>query len=172
MSVRRSIVLGFAIALLLAGCQGEPEPRVEPTSSESSSAIDPSEQPEPQTAEEFIDEWFRLGTEMQNTGSTEEFRAASHNCRPCDEFAESVEQIYRAGGFIQIDSEEVVSTQPLRGRPANRPEFVVKVRASPTSYKESSTAENTSLPGGLNTYEVSLVKRPQGWAISTYLDRS
>lgn len=174
MSVRRSAALLLVAPLLLAGCQDEPEPQFEPTPTESSSPTDPesSEQPVAQTAEEFIDEWFRLGTEMQNTGETAPFRSVSRGCEPCDSFADDVERVYAAGGFIRIDAERVIYTELLPGRPGNRPEYLVRVRSTPTTYKEGESSEQGSFPGGVNTYELTLALRSGEWVTANYLDRS
>ena len=67
MSVRRSAALALIAALVLAGCQDEPEPRFEPTPSHSSSPTDPeTDEPEAQTAQRFIREWVALQRDMQN----------------------------------------------------------------------------------------------------------
>jgi hypothetical protein len=165
MSVRRSIVLGFAVAVLLAGCQGTPEPKVEPTASESSSEADPSEQPEPQTAEEFIDEWFAVNTAMQNSGETDEFRAMSPHCRPCNRLADQVTGFYDAGGFVRIKDQEVQNVKAL-----SRTEFLVTVDAAPTEYRESADAELERLGGGPTEYRMILKRAEEGWVVAHYYD--
>ena len=107
MSVRRSaapaLVAVLVAVLVLAGCQDEPEPRFEPTPSDSSSPTDPetSEEPQAQTAEEFIDEWFDLAVEIQNTGDSEPLLEVSEGCRPCKSLITSVEAIYADGGSVR-----------------------------------------------------------------------
>ena len=115
MSVRRSPRWRCVAALVLAGCQDEPEPRFEPTPSDSSSPTDPetSEEPQAQTAEEFIDEWFRAHTEMQNTGETRAFLGVSAACRPCTSLPTRVYGFYEAGGYVRIETRSVVRCRQL-----------------------------------------------------------
>ena len=141
MSVRRSAALALAAALVLAGCQDEPEPRFEPTPSASSSPTDPetSEEPQAQTAEEFIEEWVDLHTEMQNTGETDAFLEASSGCRPCNKFADRIGAIYAAGGFVKTDGWTVDRTQCVG--PAQQTRCDADVRSSPTEYRDDATSE-------------------------------
>ena len=167
MSVRRTVAALLGAALLLAGCSDDPEPRFQPTDSPSPSESATSAEPEAQTPEEFIREWFSVGTDMQNTGETEAFLALSSNCQPCDAFAEEVADVYATGGYIRIKSERVVDVRRL-GSGA----FIVTVKASPTEFRESANAKLDSFPGGLNEYQVDLAPTGDGWLISDYLDRT
>ena len=165
MSVRRSIVLGFAVAVLLAGCQGEPEPKVEPTPSESSSETDPSEEPKPQTAEEFIEKWFAVNTEMQNSGETDEFRSMSPDCRPCKRLADEVAGFYDAGGFVEIEYQRVRQVRELSDT-----EYLVTVNAAPTKYRESSAGDVKRLGGGPNEYRIVLAHEGNTWTLRDFMD--
>lgn len=167
MSVRRTVAALVGAALLLAGCSGDPEPRFEPPDSPSPSESETSAEPEAQTPEEFIREWFRVGTEMQNTGDTAAFRSLSKDCKPCASFADDVEDVYRAGGYISIESERLLDVKQLASG-----DYVVKVRSSPTEFRESSDAQVDSFPGGVNTYQVALTERDGSWLLADYLDRS
>ncbi len=85
MSVRRTLAAGLAAGLLLAGCTDEPEPEFTPTESPSpspSASESETAEPEAQSPEEFIEEWFDLNLEMQNTGDTRPFLNASRGCVP------------------------------------------------------------------------------------------
>jgi hypothetical protein len=170
MSVRRSIVLGLAGAVLLAGCQGEPEPKVEPTSSESSSAIDPSEQPERQTAEEFVRAWVELHTEMQNTGETKRFESVSVGCQPCESFADRIAAISAAGGYVRTDGWRIESLRCTGS--SGRKRCDAEVVSAPTTYREQERAKEKHLGGG----ELSVVfelRRLQGaWNMVNTLERS
>ena len=167
MSARRTIAALVGAALLLFGCTDDPEPRFEPTTSPSPSGSETSAEPEAQTPEEFIREWFRVGTAMQNTGDTAAFRSLSDDCQPCETFADDVEEVYKAGGYISIESERLLDVKQLGSG-----DYVVKVRSSPTEFRESSDAQVDSFPGGVNTYQVTLAERNGSWMLSDYLDRS
>jgi hypothetical protein len=165
MSVRRSIVLGFVVAVLLAGCQGDPEPKVEPTPSESSSETSPSKDPQPQTAEEFIDEWFDLAVEFQNTGESEALAAVSQDCRPCQSLIDRVERIYKAGGQVRIERMAVTSVRPIAQH-----EYAATVKASQTRVRESANGSTQTIPGNTNEYRVFLTRAGDGWNMSNYHD--
>jgi hypothetical protein len=166
MSVRRSLALALVAALVLAGCQDEPEPRFDPPS-ESSSPSDPatSDEPEAQTAEEFIEEWFRVNTHMQNTGDAEAFLGISPACRPCRDLADQVTGFYRAGGFIRIEFQDVISIRRLSDT-----EFLANVDAATTRYKRSASDKAQTLPGGPNEYRIKLGRVRGTWEMREFMD--
>lgn len=165
MSVRRATAAVLAAGLLLAGCSDDPEPRFDPTESPSPTESSTSAAPEAQSPEDFIREWFELNTEMQNTGETEAFRAASKPCARCEDMAEQVETIYRDGGSISIDGQEVLRVK-VGARSVDQKQFQVTVDASPTRLVEASGQEAQVLPGGRSTYEVTVVRKGDSWAMS------
>lgn len=166
MSVRRSAALALVAALVLAGCQDEPEPRFDPTPSDSSSPTDPeTDEPAAQTAEEFIEEWFRVNTEMQNTGDSAEFRGISPSCRPCTRLAEQVDGFYGAGGYVRIDHQVVRKVTNL-----SRTEYLATVDAAPTEYRTSSESKIQRLEGGQTEYRVILRQRNGSWEMAHYFD--
>lgn len=167
MSVRRTVAALVGAVLLLAGCAGDPEPRFTPTQSPSPTESETSAEPEAQTPEEFIREWFRVGTAMQNTGDTATFRSMSDDCEPCETFADDIEAVYDAGGYISIESERVLDVKQMESG-----DYVVNVRSTPTKFRESSDAQVDSFPGGVNTYQVTLTGRNGSWLLADYLDRS
>ncbi|MEJ7795138.1 MAG: hypothetical protein WKF50_06275 [Nocardioides sp.] len=170
MSVRRAVAALVGTALLLAGCSDDPEPRFTPPSeSPSPTESATSAEPEAQTAEEFIGEWFRVGTEMQNTGETEAFLSLSSDCVACQTFAARVAGIYSAGGFIKIASEEVVRVEPLALSKTLK-QFSVVVDAAPTKYRDSDSSKPASFPGGRNVYRMTLTVEGDTWAVQNYLD--
>ena len=166
MSVRRTVAALAVAALLLAGCSDDPEPRFDPPSeSPSPTESETTAEPEAQTPEEFIREWFELNTEMQNSGETDAFLEASPNCKPCRDLADQVEQFYNAGGFIRVGGQDVTTVDALAGS-----EYSVTVDAAPTEYKESASAKVAMLPGGPNEYRMFLRRNGGSWVMTQYLD--
>lgn len=165
MSVRRTAAAVLAAGLLLVGCSDDPEPRFEPTESPSPTESSSSAAPEAQSPEDFIREWFELNTEMQNTGETKAFLAMSKPCGRCKDMATQVETIYRDGGSIKIDSQEVLSVK-AGARSTNLKQFEVTVVASPTQLVEASGQKTQVLPGGRSTYEVTVLRKGDSWAMN------
>ncbi|MGH3345436.1 MAG: hypothetical protein ACRDO4_00515 [Nocardioides sp.] len=161
MFVRRTAVLAVAAAVLLAGCQDEPEPRFEPTPTESPSESDPSEEPEAQTAEEFIRAWVALDAAMQQTGESSAYLGASANCTPCTDFAMRVEKVYAAGGEIRTDGWRVVSIQELQpGRT-----FRMVAVSSPQVVIAEAGAQEQRYEGGRGTYDIALRRVGDSWKV-------
>lgn len=169
MSVRRTVAALLGAALLLAGCSDDPEPRFQPTNSPSPSESATSADPEAQTPEEFIREWFELNTEMQNSGETEAFLAVSRNCKPCRGLASRVAGIYQAGGSVRLDRQDVTAVKPVSSA-ASLEQFDVTIKASPTLVRETRGSEIQRMPGGPNVYRVTLVQNETLWTMQNLLD--
>jgi hypothetical protein len=162
MSVRRHAAALLAAALLLAACSDDPEPRFAPTEAPSPTESSSSTAPEAQSPEEFIREWVELDNQMTASGETDEFRAASVGCDPCNEYADQVEQIYGAGGFIRTDGRTVTSVEKAELRGA----YELRIESSPTKYKERAGGSVKSLPGGEATLRLVLRKRDGEWIVA------
>ena len=96
MHVRRTLAIALAVPALLAGCSEDPEPTPkipEPTSSSPTPTPTESETPEAESPEDFIRRWVKAGDEMQVTGETAEYSKMSPNCKACQGFVESVEEV-------------------------------------------------------------------------------
>jgi len=168
MSVRRTWAALATAALLLAGCSDDPEPRYEPTESPSPSESETSAEPEAQTPEEFLAEWVVLQRNMQNSGDTEAFLAASKGCESCEETARLVERFYADGGFVKTDGRSILEITTLE---LNKT-YDVRVRSAPTKYKEAANGPLQSFPGGVTTYRVTLRPNGQTWILTDELEVS
>src|SRR6478736_10431719 len=105
MHVRRTLALTLAVPVVLAGCTDDPEPKPkipETTSSSPTPTPTESETPEAESPEDFIRRWVKVGDEMQKTGKTAEYDAMSPNCKACQGFVDSVEEVYGAGGSAEF----------------------------------------------------------------------
>ncbi len=168
MSVRRSAALVLAAAVLLAGCQDEPEPEFDPTPTESPSESESSEAPEAQTAEEFIEKWVGLQRDMQNTGETASFLAASPGCRSCRETANLIEEYYANGGFVRTEGRAILDISQLKEDRV----YDVRVRSAPTEYKRREGGPVETFPGGVTTYRVTLKKFDGEWRLTDEVEVS
>lgn len=168
MSVRRSAALTLVAALVLAGCQGEPEPQFEPTPSDSASPSDPetSEEPEAQSAEEFIREWAGLDAQMQNTGDTSAYLSVSNPCPPCRAVAQRVESAYSNGGYLKTDGWHINRIEKVPGKGRYR----VDADSSPTTIVEREGADAIRLPGGPILYDLVLKQTQEGWEVVNLLE--
>jgi hypothetical protein len=156
MSVRRTLAAALAAGVLLAGCSDDPEPTFEPPASPSPSESESSSaEPEAQSPEEFVREWFELNFQMQNSGDTQAFRAASKDCATCNDIAERVDDIYKAGGTIRLASQEVLRIE-LGARSRTVKQYEVAVLTSSTVYREAAGSKSKRLEGGRSSYTVTV----------------
>jgi hypothetical protein len=162
MSVRRTAAALLTAGLLLTGCSDDPEPRFEPTETPSPTESSATAEPQAQSPEEFIREWFALNTEMQNTGETEAFLSLSRNCQACEDLAERVDSIYSAGGFIRLKRQEVMSIK-AGSRSTMIKQFDVTVRVTPTQYRESERGPVEEFSGGTARTRITVVRNQGQW---------
>lgn len=155
MSVRRHAAALLAAALLLAGCSDDPEPRFQPTETPSPTESSSTAEPEAQSPEEFVREWFELSFQMQNSGETEAFRAASKDCATCNDIADRVDDIYGAGGMIRLASQEILKME-LGARSRTIKQYEVHVLTSPTLYREAEGTKPERYEGGRTSYTVTV----------------
>ena len=166
MSVRRSIVLGFAVAVLLAGCQGDPEPKVEPTPSESSSETSPSNEPQPQTAEQFVRAWVETYNDFEASGDATAFTALNKDCSTCDDIEHTVESAYASGGFLKSRGWQILGN--VSGAP---PTLTAVIDVPPSRYKPSADADVERSQGGRITVEFRVRKLGGGWRVTDLIQR-
>lgn len=125
MRVLRTLVVGVVLAVLLAACtDDDPDPKIAPSetvaSTPSSSAPTTSPSPDPLTPEETVRAWVKAQNEALSTGDTSDMRRLSApQCRGCQNFAETIEQVYAAGGRYETDGWTVVEAKArsLKARP-------------------------------------------------------
>lgn len=159
MHVRRSLVAcalaPLLLGLALSGCQeAEPTPKMPETAASSAT---PTETPsaEQESPEDFIRRWVALDKEMQNTGKTRDYMQVSSSCAPCAEVAERVEGIFHAGGYVRTKGWVILGIKDRS--PAVGPKvFDLRVRSTPTTYKESAESAERTLSGGVLSYRLRL----------------
>ena len=166
----RRTVAALAAALLLAGCRGDPEPKIEavptesPTVSVSESPSSSPAQPRVESAGAYLRRWAMLDAEMQNSGDTSAYREATPDCATCTVFADRVDRIYANGGSISFDGQTVTQIQKFA---ANNEvaKFDVSIDAGPTEFRENAQAAVATLPGGPTLFRVTIRKAGSTWTL-------
>lgn len=126
--VRRSLVVGCVLPLLLAACsEAEPTPQMpDPTPTESSPTasvtgpVEPTLPPEAEgdsieAAEAFVSHFYATIDYAQATGDTAALRKlGAPSCAACKGGADIIERVYREGGTI-TGGEHVVESAKVTG---------------------------------------------------------
>ena len=170
MLVRR-VVAAFVVCsvlVALAGCaEGEPEPKMpEPTSSASSpTPVETSDEPEQESAEDFIRRWVEVGDQMQVTGSVAEYAAITPKCDACQAFVRNVEQVYARGGFAEFAGSEFVRITRAGAEP---PTFDVTKRLPKTVIHHGDSRQPQVLAAGTTTLRVTLNQADGVWTVTHF----
>ena len=166
MPVRRPLA-ALAAVVLLAGCGGDPKPKVEPTPTSPTISPTESESAKPATAEDVIRQWARLLLRAQNTGDTTPLLDAFPSCRECRHFAGQIEKYYQDGGYIRAGAWHYDSIHEA-GHVGSRYEYDFKLHAEPTAYRTSSDKPTRHLGGGEQGFRMFLKKTQAGWTVTNY----
>jgi hypothetical protein len=117
--------------------------------------------PTRETPEQFIRRWVDLQREMQTSGETREFLAASDHCESCRALATTVHRIYTAGGSITTDGWIVRSV-----RKQAKLTYLVRISDTGTAWKPSRGAKMKRLAGGEVTSLFQLSRRDGSWKVA------
>lgn len=183
-TVRRRAVLGALAlgAVVLSGCQANPEPPPIDTASSS-----PSPSPSPtdaaptlpaeaqgtseKAAKAFVRHFFETLNHAMNSGDTESLRdLASAECESCAAIVENIDATYAAGGRIESRGWLVQSVSVVPGQPKTSPILDVGVLMSRERVLERSGAEPESFEGGKQPMTMYLLHTAGQWRVSR-LDR-
>ncbi|RYB94784.1 hypothetical protein EUA93_10750 [Nocardioides oleivorans] len=168
MHVRRALALAVLAPLLLVGCSDDPEPKPQmPETSTATPTEEPTETetPEVESAEDFIRRWVKAGDEMQVTGDTAEYDAMTPNCKACQGFVESVEQVYAAGGSAQFAGTTVTKIRRYAAKP---PTYDVSQDVAETVIKHGDTGKTETYPAGSTRIRVILKTTQSGWLVTYF----
>lgn len=137
---RRVAAAVCVLPLVLAGCAGDPEPKLAPpsetptTESPSSSAAPTREPWEKKTnagAVAFAKHWIAVFNEAQRTGDTDEMRALSaESCGSCTGFARMLEDLYGNGGRLESEGWRVRHAVPAHGLPPDAGRVSMRIERS------------------------------------------
>lgn len=179
--MRRTLTLALVLTgLFLVGCSEDDPPPALPTPSPAptvgafaeSDDTEPTAEPEPETAKEFIRRWPVVETAMLNTGDSSGYRAISTDCSECQGIADRVDAIYDNGGYIKTRGWTVEDTK--RQGPASNEELqlVVRTFAQPTRYQEKAGGPKKRYAGGPITYRVAIKRTTEGWQLASVTELS
>ncbi|HSF97694.1 MAG TPA: hypothetical protein VLA55_03285 [Ornithinibacter sp.] len=167
MHLRRALALALAVPALLAGCSDDPEPTPkipEPTSSSPTPTPTETETAEAESPEDFIRRWVKAGDEMQVTGETAEYSSMSPNCKACQGFVDSVEEVYGAGGSAEFAGTRITEIKRHAGDP---PTYDVSQRVPETTIRRGN-GDTQTLPAGTTQIRVILKKGRADWEVTYF----
>jgi len=151
MVLRSLAALAVPLVLLVSCTNDDPDPILAPSVSPTPTSDEPSPtetaSEEPESPEEFIERWVKIYNDMQTTGDTSEYRAASQGCGPCEGVADQIETIHGGGGEVRTEGWDVLALQELAGS-ADEPVLDVRIRSAPTRYTETPSGPVQTFPGG------------------------
>lgn len=162
----------LATACLLTGC-GEGE-SAEPIFSPTPTASTPAEPatsaaPEQEDPRDFIRRWRAASDDMQNSGDTSGFRSLYlPSCSNCEALADSVDEVYGAGGSISFDGSEVIWIRAGE----NRFHYSARItNGSAIVVPHQGAAKEVYPPGG-STMDIALRPKRDTWVIVSYAPRA
>lgn len=156
----------LAVACLLAACGGgeTAEPIFTPSTSNTSTSPSPSttDQEDP---EDFIRRWRAASDNMQNSGDTSRFRSLYlPSCSNCEALADSVDEVYGAGGSISFDGSEVIWIRAGE----NRFHYSARISNGSARVVPHQGAAKEAYPPGESTMDIALRPRRGTWVIVSY----
>jgi hypothetical protein len=157
-----------AAALVVSGCSDdppEPKPLDPPTGSETTTAPPTSEPPKAQTPEALIRSWLTAVDEAQASGDTGALRRAFPGCAACTTFADRVDEIYDAGGWVKAPLKKNISIKLREKRSTGRRIYDVTFFAPPWLLKESAKAKAVRQKGGPGTQAMELAQVENDWSL-------
>jgi hypothetical protein len=117
MSRMRWVVAALVAACVLGACNDDPKPDIpDPTSSATSTSPTGSTPPSPPPSESLSPEdtvkaWVAAENAALRSGATSRLRNLSaKDCRGCENFPESIETVYGAGGSYEGGAWNLIST--------------------------------------------------------------
>jgi hypothetical protein len=159
------------LALTLAGCSDDPQPIIEPAPSttaapspEPTPSSTPTPEPETESAKEFIRRFQQEATNAQATGETSSYRNLTAQCEGCNTFADLVDDFNAKGRSIAPGDTSVRDVQRVGG---NRGVVIMEydVVSDPTIVRASSGKKVMEFPGGIERFQLNLIRRSQNWTV-------
>ena len=172
--VRRCVVAAVVLPLMAAGCSDDPQPKFEPSPSDSpsQSTSDPAEPKAWEVKSEkgavaFTKHWIDVFNEAGKTGQTSQLKDLSApTCKSCSNFADQIDDLYAKGGRLETRGWSVLAAVPVEGLPNSKPRVSLRIRQSPQKVYDGESNSVDSFPGGKATFSARLAWVPDGWSMS------
>jgi hypothetical protein len=134
--VRRYVVAAAVLPLLATGCSDDPQPKFEPSPSDSPSESnsDPAEPKAWEVKSEkgavaFATHWIDVFNGAAASGDTEPLtELSSPACQTCMNFVALIDGIYADGGQYKSAGWAVIGTSSADGLPANQGSVAMRIR--------------------------------------------
>ena len=167
MTLRRTLAALGAAALLLGGCGGDPEPKVDPTTPTPTLSPDESETAKPMSAEDVIRKWVQVQLDAQNTGDTSKLREQFSHCVACRSFANKIDAAYAHGGYVKAGAWRIRSIE-LAGHVDSRYEYNLTITAQPTKLLLKGDGKVKTFNGGPESFRMIFRKRAGSVVLTDY----
>lgn len=179
MSRAKLMTAMMVVALLLAACQGNPEPppldgtptSPSPSRTTSPTVAAPSLPPEaegtsPTAAKAFVRHYVDLVNYAMATGDTGPMQAASApNCESCGAVIQNINDLYRAGGYLKGDGWKITQLRALASKPNGETVVQAGVLVSPQDRYGSKRAKPEEFEGGLQAMTFRLGRHDSDWMV-------
>lgn len=158
----RVAALSAAVLLAVSACGG----------GEESDRPDFARNPGATGAQQFVDYWVDTVNRATETGDTTQLASlADPSCTTCAEFTKRLDSIYEAGGSVETEDWEIVEMVPEGGATEDRATILVRVEIPPQEVVESEGAEPSPVPGGTQSFRITMERTEGDWLIQEILPR-
>jgi len=155
--------------LALSSCSDESSSSADPPSpTPTSTSSEPSPSQEAETPEEFVRRWVDADTHMQNTGDGADYREMSPECPNCLEYADYIEGIWDAGGYVKTDGWLIKRSRTSEPTETGGVEVTIDVTSTPADFvaKEGDPVQHYEKHE--QTYIVALQPIDDGWVATNF----
>jgi hypothetical protein len=174
-SIRRYVVAAVLLPLLATGCSDDPQPKFEPSPSDSPS--EPTSDPAQPKAWEvksdkgavaFATHWMDvLSGAMNGSGDTSALRDISApECELCEDFAQRLDRIRSSGGFYRSDGWRVLQAVPVNHMPSGQGAVALRMFQSAETLRESNDSKVIHNPASRATWSTRMEWRGGEWLLT------
>jgi hypothetical protein len=119
-----------------------------------------------EAAAEFVGHWVQTLNYATESGDTEGIKSlAAKDCRSCADFANTLDQIYGAGGHVESAGWELESAVPVADQPATEPSFQLALKLAPQTVYQSKGAKPEKFNGGTQPARIFLIREDDHWLV-------
>jgi hypothetical protein len=167
-----ALASSLALAAVLSGCGGDPEPQFEEEPSAAPATTSPSASAEPEPWEEksdegaiaFVEHWIDEFNKMRASGNTEAIDAIStSSCESCVGSIALTRELYSAGGQIDTEGWRILSISEPAEKGSEEPLIGLRVLQAPQLLTRDAEAKPERFEGGRADLTAFLVWRQGRW---------